>query len=69
MKDLNAAQVEAIEVANAHLNNADLPLYSDLMAALESISAMFSRDNPRPPVWIAQDMAETARVAIAKAQA
>ncbi len=31
MKDLNAAQVEAIEVADANLNNADLPLYSDLV--------------------------------------
>ncbi len=68
MKNLNAAQVEAIEVADANLNNADLPLYSELMAALESISAMFSRDNPRPPVWIAQDMAETARASIAKVQ-
>lgn len=27
---LNAAQVEAIEVADANLNNADLPLYSDV---------------------------------------
>lgn len=31
MKELNAAQVEAIEIADANLNNANLPMYSDLM--------------------------------------
>lgn len=30
---LNAAKVEAIEVADANLNNADLPLYSALLNA------------------------------------
>ena len=32
--ELNAAQVEAIEVADANLNNADLPLYSELLSLL-----------------------------------
>ncbi len=33
---LNPAQVEAIEVADANLNNADLPLYSETCNALNA---------------------------------
>ena len=35
---LNPAQVEAIEVADANLNNADLPLYSTLVAENYNLS-------------------------------
>jgi hypothetical protein len=37
---LNPAQIEAIEVADANLNNADLPLYSVLVAENFNLSKM-----------------------------
>ena len=52
-KQHTPAQVEAIEVADANLNNADLPLYSsitkqrdELLAALEGIVDAIQMDDP-----------------------
>ena len=63
MKDLNAAQVEAIDVADANLNNADLPLYSNLMkqrndlldllnAAVARVQIANSEGNPILSAWV-----------------
>ena len=43
MPELTEIQAEAIASADAHLNNAVLPLYSEVVAALEALVA-----NPRP---------------------
>lgn len=63
MKELNAAQVEAIDVADANLNNADLPLYSNLMkqrndlldllnAAVARVQIANSEGNPILSAWV-----------------
>ena len=63
------AQAEAIEVADANLNNADLPLYSqvveinaELLRAAVAALTIVNRDNPDGS--IANDL----RAAIAKAE-
>lgn len=69
MKELNAAQVEAIDVADANLNNADLPLYSNLMkqrndlldllnAAVARVQIANSEGNPILSAWV-QDASAT----------
>ena len=36
---LNASQVEAVSVADAHLNNAAMPTYSDMARGLDELCA------------------------------
>ena len=39
-----AAQTEAIEVADANLNNVDLPLYGELLDALQRVVTFYGVD-------------------------
>jgi hypothetical protein len=58
-----AAVAEAIEVADANLNNVDLPLYSELLAALRQLEG-FTHDGP---VLMAEPVGNLIRSVIAKA--